>query len=170
MATVQALEASGQRPGAKPGVNSLQAFELALADSPDARLRRLGFAALLAQSAQVAGWTNALRTRLDWYRRDPAPLVAAAAQFFFPPPKAETASVSLLIDLKNEGRVEAAFLARLGWENANYALWRIPDKKVGTLKGNFPCPNSPETQVFGAVFYTHFGHSVALWLPKQPLL
>lgn len=94
MATVQAVEASGPRAGAKPGANSLQGFESALADSPDARLRRLGFAALLAQSTQVAGWTNALRTRLDWYRRDPAPLVAAAAQFFFPPPKEETTSVS----------------------------------------------------------------------------
>ena len=94
MATVHALEASGPRASAKLGANSLQAFEFAQADNSDARLRRLGFAALVAQSTQVAGWTSALRARLEQYRRDPAPLVAAAAQFFFPPPKEETASVS----------------------------------------------------------------------------
>nr|GFC91904.1 hypothetical protein [Tanacetum cinerariifolium] len=90
MATVQALEASGQRSGLPSDTNSLPAFEHDVATSPDARLRRLGLAALVAHATQPAGWTAALRTRLDQYRADPAPLVAAAAQFTFPPPLGES--------------------------------------------------------------------------------
>jgi len=89
MAAAQAIEGSGQRAGAQSASNPLAACELALAHSPDARLRRLGLAALLAQATQPAGWSAALRQRLDQYRADPAPLVAAAAQFTFPPPLAE---------------------------------------------------------------------------------
>jgi hypothetical protein len=89
MATVQALEASGPRTGPPSAANSLAAFEHAVAASADARLRRLGLAALVAQATQPAGWTAALRTRLAQYRADPAPLVAAAAQFVFPPPGGE---------------------------------------------------------------------------------
>ena len=85
IATVQALEASGQRTGPPSEANSLPAFEHAMAASPDARLRRLGLAAVVAQATQAAGWTIALRTRLGQYCADPAPLVAAAAQFVFPP-------------------------------------------------------------------------------------
>jgi hypothetical protein len=89
LAAVQALEASGSRTGPSSDANSLPTFEAALATSPDARLRRLGLAAVVAQATQPAGWTAALRTRLDQYRVDPAPLVAAAAQFTFPPPVGE---------------------------------------------------------------------------------
>ena len=85
MATVQALEASGSRTGPPSDTDSLLAFEHAVAASSDARLRRLGLAALVAQATQPTGWTAALRARLDQYRTDPAPLVAAAAQFTFPP-------------------------------------------------------------------------------------
>ncbi|RZK51422.1 MAG: hypothetical protein EOO59_15075 [Hymenobacter sp.] len=89
MVTVQALEASGQRSDAQAAADSLPAFEQALAASPAASLRRLALAALRAQATQAAGWTTALRTRLHQYRADPAPLVAAAAQFTFPPPLGE---------------------------------------------------------------------------------
>ena len=65
----------------------LAGFEAALAASDDARLRRLAFAALLAQAAHPAGWTEGLRARLELYRADPAPLVAAAAQFTALPPE-----------------------------------------------------------------------------------
>ncbi|GAB3636296.1 hypothetical protein GCM10027422_18860 [Hymenobacter arcticus] len=85
MATVRALDDSRQRIASQEDVNSLLVLEHALAVSPDARLRRLALAALRAQATQPAGWTAALRTRLNHYRADPAPLVAAAAQFVFPP-------------------------------------------------------------------------------------
>jgi hypothetical protein len=88
MATVQALEASGQRSVSQADA-ALPAFEYTLAASPDARLRRLALAALQAQATQPAGWTAALRARLAQYRADPTPLVAAAAQFVFPPPESE---------------------------------------------------------------------------------
>ena len=91
MAAVQALEASGPRSGPPSAADtgSLPAFEYAMAASADARLRRLGLAALVAQATQPAGWTATLRTRLGQYRADAAPLVAAAAQFTFPPPAPE---------------------------------------------------------------------------------
>lgn len=86
MATVQTLEASGQRMTSRVDAEARLAFEHTLAASPDARLRRLALAALRAQATQSTGWTAVMRTRLDHYRADPAPLVAAAAQFTFPPP------------------------------------------------------------------------------------
>ena len=86
MATVQAMGVSRQRIASQDDTEALLTLEHALAASPDARLRRLALAALRAQATQPAGWTAALRTRLDHYRADPAPLVAAAAQFTFPPP------------------------------------------------------------------------------------
>ena len=89
MATVQALEASGSRTGPPSDTDSLPAFEHAVAASSDARLRRLGLAAVVAQATQPAGWTTTLRTRLAQYQADPTPLVAAAAQFIFPPPVGE---------------------------------------------------------------------------------
>ena len=89
MAAVQALEAINQRVVSRADAGALLALEHDLAARPDARLRRLGLAALRAQATQPAGWTAALRTRLDHYRADPAPLVAAAAQFVFPPPPEE---------------------------------------------------------------------------------
>lgn len=60
------------------------AIEAALAEEPDAALRRVALAALVAHAA-CAGWSAPLRERLAAYRADPAPLVAAAAQFVFPP-------------------------------------------------------------------------------------
>ncbi len=59
-------------------------LEAALAKSSDERLRRLAFAALVAQS-QSSGWNDERLVRLRSYRADPAPLVAAAAQFTLPP-------------------------------------------------------------------------------------
>jgi hypothetical protein len=52
----------------------------------DERLRRLALAALvaLAESTQGAGWTPERLVRLRAFRQDPAPLVAAAAQFTLP--------------------------------------------------------------------------------------
>jgi hypothetical protein len=52
--------------------------------SGDARLRRLAFAALKAWVARAGDWEDAPRERLRAYRADPAPLVAAAAQFTLP--------------------------------------------------------------------------------------
>ena len=63
-----------------------QAFETRLAAHSDERLRRIAFAALIAQSQQSSGWTEALRARLETYRADPSRLVASAAAFTFPPP------------------------------------------------------------------------------------
>ena len=60
-------------------------FEATLAASPHDGLRRLAVAALVAGAGTTEGWTQARRERLDAYRRDPAPLVSAAAQFTFPP-------------------------------------------------------------------------------------
>lgn len=60
-------------------------LEAALAASPDDRLRRLAVAALAAGAGTTEGWTPARRERLESYHRDAAPLVAAAAQFTFPP-------------------------------------------------------------------------------------
>jgi hypothetical protein len=85
MATVHALEGSGQRIASQVDASALLALEQTLAASLDARLRRLALAALQAQATQPAGWTAALRARLDHYRADAVPLVAAAAQFVFPP-------------------------------------------------------------------------------------
>lgn len=60
-------------------------FEAVLASSSSDLLRRLAVAALAAGAGTNEGWTAARRERLDKYGRDPSPLVAAAAQFTFPP-------------------------------------------------------------------------------------
>ncbi|MBT2559422.1 hypothetical protein J7E24_16665 [Hymenobacter sp. ISL-91] len=86
LTAAKAIAKSGQRAGRQLMDDSLATFERTLADSSQPHLRRLALAALLAQATQPAGWTTALRTRLDQYRTDPAALVAAAAQFTFPPP------------------------------------------------------------------------------------
>src|SRR5262249_33743077 len=62
----------------------LHAIEMALAASPDERLRRIGFAALLAQTSKTSTWDDDQIARLRSYRADTSPLVAAAAQFTFP--------------------------------------------------------------------------------------
>lgn len=51
----------------------------------DARLRRLGLAALVEAASPQNGWTVERRARLDLYRNDPSPGVAGPAQFVFPP-------------------------------------------------------------------------------------
>ena len=64
--------------------NTLSTLEQALGASDNAHLRRLGVAALVAGAADSNGWTDERLARLANYHADPAPLVAAAAQFTFP--------------------------------------------------------------------------------------
>lgn len=78
--TELAIQRVARRPDA-----DLLSMETTLATSNDERLRRLALAALLAQSTQSNGWSDALVARLHTYRRDPSPLVAEAAQFTFVP-------------------------------------------------------------------------------------
>jgi hypothetical protein len=61
-----------------------RAIERRLSTSVDARMRRLAIAALKAWAARVGDWEGAPLERLRAYRADPAPLVAAAAQFTLP--------------------------------------------------------------------------------------
>lgn len=89
MSAVRVIEALTDRYGSKAG---LQHLESTFASSPDERLRRLALAAMVTQAISLSGWTTALRTRLETYQQDPSPLVAAAAQFTFPPPLEEGTS------------------------------------------------------------------------------
>jgi hypothetical protein len=72
-----------QSPGDGLRGNSLRQLEDALAGSPSPSLRRLALAALLGQAGRT-GWDGPRLDRLERYRRDPDPLVAADAQFTFP--------------------------------------------------------------------------------------
>ncbi len=65
--------------------SGMQGLEGALATHADERLRRIGLAALVSLSRMPAGWTEEHLQKLRRYREDPSPLVAAAAQFTFPP-------------------------------------------------------------------------------------
>jgi len=67
----------------------LEQFEAELSASSDKRLRWLAVTALWSAAQDGLGWTGARRARLERYRADPAPLVAGAAQFTFPPAEAE---------------------------------------------------------------------------------
>ncbi len=78
---IQALFSAASRPDAI-GLDHLGA---ALGSSPDPRLRRLALAALVARAGVGAGWDARRLARLQAFRDDPSPLVAAAAQFTFPP-------------------------------------------------------------------------------------
>ena len=80
-AAVAALQVSARRADAA----GLAAFEQALAGESDARLRRVALAALVALAQSPRGWDAERLARLQIYRADPAALVAAAAQFTFPP-------------------------------------------------------------------------------------
>jgi hypothetical protein len=60
-------------------------LETTLAASEDPALRHLALNALIAQATLPPGWTEERLQRLKDYRADPAPLVAATAQFTFPP-------------------------------------------------------------------------------------
>jgi HEAT repeat protein len=66
------------------GLTDWEPIEAAFATSADERLRRLAFAALEAHSAKQGSWDEARLARLQTYRADPSPLVAAAAAFTFP--------------------------------------------------------------------------------------
>ncbi len=70
---------------ARTDVAELEALERALSASPDRYLRRLGLAALVTLAQPPRGWDTEGRERLEAYRNDSAGLVAAAAQFTFPP-------------------------------------------------------------------------------------
>jgi hypothetical protein len=80
MAAVHAMTDAGSRPDAA----DLASVETEFAASADPRLRRLALAALVAQANGPCGWDDARLARLRAYRADPAPLVAAAAQFTLP--------------------------------------------------------------------------------------
>ena len=64
---------------------ALAQLETALATQGDDRLRRLALAALVASASLAEGWNEDRLRRLRDYRQDQSPLVAAAAQFTFPP-------------------------------------------------------------------------------------
>jgi hypothetical protein len=76
-----AIEQATRR-GDATGLGELEA---ALVTSEDPALRYLALSALIAQAALPPGWTDERLQRLKDYRADPAPLVAATAQFTFPP-------------------------------------------------------------------------------------
>jgi len=77
---VSAIQASAQR--ATP--DDLAAVETRLRGEADPRLRRIALAALIAQAQAPRGWDTERLARLQSYRADPTPLVAAAAQFTLP--------------------------------------------------------------------------------------
>ena len=71
----------------RPDADRLYQLEATLAASTDEKLRRLALAALMAQTTAFFGWNRAKVERLLAYRQDNSDLVAAAAQFIFPPDK-----------------------------------------------------------------------------------
>jgi hypothetical protein len=80
MSGVSSLE---QLASFRTDASELLVLETSLANQPDARLRRLALAALVAQAKTPSGWDEARRDRLRSYRQDSTVLVAAAAQFIF---------------------------------------------------------------------------------------
>jgi hypothetical protein len=80
-AAVSAIQASAHR--ADPA--DLAAVETRLRGEADPRLRRIALATLVALTQSPRGWDAERLARLQAYRADPAPLVAAAAQFILPP-------------------------------------------------------------------------------------
>lgn len=74
----------GYTASGRPDLNLTQ-MEQALSASDDRYVRRLALAALIADANGATGWTDEHLQRLQAYRADPAPLVAEAAQFTFPP-------------------------------------------------------------------------------------
>ena len=71
----------------RPDADRLHQLETILAASADEKLRRLALSALQAQTTVRLGWNQAKADRLLAYRQDKSALVAAAAQFIFPPDK-----------------------------------------------------------------------------------
>lgn len=80
-----AAEAAIPANASRFGMEGLEEIEPRLKNSRDERLRRLGLATLVALSGPLKGWDEARVSRLREYRSDPSRLVAAAAQFVFPP-------------------------------------------------------------------------------------
>ncbi|HVU67829.1 MAG TPA: hypothetical protein VHD63_11890, partial [Ktedonobacteraceae bacterium] len=70
----------------RPDSKDMIRLEKQLAASSDERLRRIALATLVAQADEAHGWNAERRARLERYRADPSPLVAAAAQFTIIPP------------------------------------------------------------------------------------
>ena len=62
-------------------------IERALSAHANPRLRRLALEALKHAAGASRGWSRERREKLETYRRDRAPLVAAAAAYVFPPDK-----------------------------------------------------------------------------------
>ncbi len=60
-------------------------IERAFSAHANPRLRRLAVEALRHAAAPAKGWSRERREKLEAYRRDRAPLVAAAAAYIFPP-------------------------------------------------------------------------------------
>ena len=71
----------------RPDIDRLHNLETNLAKSEDEKLRRLALSALIVQTQSRLGWNSARLARLHTYQQDPSILVAAAAQFVFPPDK-----------------------------------------------------------------------------------
>ena len=69
----------------RPNINLLSHLEIIFAADKDEKLRRLALAALIAQTNSRMGWNQSRVNRLLAYRQDSSTLVAAAAQFIFPP-------------------------------------------------------------------------------------
>ncbi|MEZ4222250.1 MAG: hypothetical protein R3B13_15040 [Polyangiaceae bacterium] len=67
------------------GVRVADFVDQKLRDESDPRLRRLGLGALEHAARPKHGWTRARKERLESYRADPDPQVAAHAAFVFPP-------------------------------------------------------------------------------------
>ena len=65
----------------RPDSKEMVRLEEKLATSHDERLRRIALATLVAQAEEAHCWNTERRARLEAYRADPSPLVAAAAQF-----------------------------------------------------------------------------------------
>ncbi len=74
----------------RPDSREMGRLEALLAASQDERLRRIVLATLVTQAEESHGWSAEQRARLETYRADPSPLVAAAAQFTLLPPEEET--------------------------------------------------------------------------------
>ncbi len=80
---VRSIESIYQRQDIAEIIN----LETTLAASEDEKLRRIALAALIAQTNSHLGWDRDRVDRLLKYRQDRSILVAAAAQFTFPPDK-----------------------------------------------------------------------------------
>jgi hypothetical protein len=72
-------------PSGRSDMAELEIMERQLSTSPQAGVRRLALAALQSAAQPPWGWTDERLARLEVYRLDTDPLVAAAAQFTFPP-------------------------------------------------------------------------------------